>query len=224
MRPVPLSRLCSRCACIAVRTLRIGAQCKTKIFRTTVLIFGMVCCRPSRNGVIPPFLFLPSSACHLTSWYVRSMLAQQAEATWTVVRADPSSSRPQPQVSDQTVQRSSLETGTDSTNVDPGSSAAFTDFPTATADDLATALFVADSNGLSRVFAFDCAVLDADCHQHQRRLPQSFLLTAVQTTVRPAMPVFWSIAPIALPIRIRARSPTQYRSPNTSAKHADYPR
>ena len=75
MRPVPLSRLCSRCACIAVRTLRIGAQCKTKIFRTTVLIFGMVCCRPSRNGVIPPFLFLPSSACHLTSWYVRSMLA-----------------------------------------------------------------------------------------------------------------------------------------------------
>ena len=50
------------------------------------------------------------------------------------------------------------------------------------------------------------------------------LLTAAQTTVRPAMPVLWSIAPIALPIRIRARSPTQYRSPNTSAKHADYPR
>lgn len=95
---------------------------------------------------------------------VDGLPAQQTEATWTVVRVDPSSSRPQPQVSAQTVQRSSLATGTDSTNVDSGSSAAFTDFSTALADGLATALFVADPNGLSRVFAFDCAVLDADRH------------------------------------------------------------
>nr|WP_278760459.1 FAD:protein FMN transferase [Bifidobacterium catenulatum] len=38
------------------------------------------------------------------------------------------------------------------------------DYPTAVADGLATALFVADPNELSNTFAFDCATLDADRH------------------------------------------------------------
>lgn len=38
------------------------------------------------------------------------------------------------------------------------------DYPTAVADGLATALFVADPNELSSTFAFDCATLDADRH------------------------------------------------------------
>ena len=43
-------------------------------------------------------------------------------------------------------------------------SASFGDYPTAVADGLATALFVADPNELSNTFAFDCATLDADRH------------------------------------------------------------
>ena len=43
-------------------------------------------------------------------------------------------------------------------------SASFGDYPTAVADGLATALFVADPNELSSTFAFDCATLDADRH------------------------------------------------------------
>ena len=43
-------------------------------------------------------------------------------------------------------------------------SASFGDYPTAAADGLATALFVADPNELRSVFAFDCATLDADRH------------------------------------------------------------
>ena len=38
------------------------------------------------------------------------------------------------------------------------------DYPTAVADGLTTALFVADPNELSNTFAFDCATLDADRH------------------------------------------------------------
>ena len=38
------------------------------------------------------------------------------------------------------------------------------DYPTAVADGLATALFVADPNELNNTFAFDCATLDADRH------------------------------------------------------------
>ena len=38
------------------------------------------------------------------------------------------------------------------------------DYPTAVADGLATALFVADPNELRSVFVFDCATLDADRH------------------------------------------------------------
>ena len=38
------------------------------------------------------------------------------------------------------------------------------DYPTAVADGLATALFVADPNELSNTFAFDCATLDTDRH------------------------------------------------------------
>ena len=38
------------------------------------------------------------------------------------------------------------------------------DYPTAVADGLATALFVADPNELSNTFVFDCATLDADRH------------------------------------------------------------
>lgn len=43
-------------------------------------------------------------------------------------------------------------------------SASFGDYPTAVADGLATALFVADPNELRSVFVFDCATLDADRH------------------------------------------------------------
>ena len=43
-------------------------------------------------------------------------------------------------------------------------SASFGGYPTAVADGLATALFVADPNELSNTFAFDCATLDADRH------------------------------------------------------------
>ena len=43
-------------------------------------------------------------------------------------------------------------------------SASFGDYPTAVADGLATALFVADPNELSSTFAFDCATLDVDRH------------------------------------------------------------
>ena len=43
-------------------------------------------------------------------------------------------------------------------------SASFGGYPTAVADGLATALFVADPNELSSTFAFDCATLDADRH------------------------------------------------------------
>lgn len=43
-------------------------------------------------------------------------------------------------------------------------SASFGGYPTAVADGLATALFVADPNELSSTFAFDCATLDVDRH------------------------------------------------------------
>ena len=43
-------------------------------------------------------------------------------------------------------------------------SASFGDYPTAVADGLATALFVADPNELRSVFVFDCATLDVDRH------------------------------------------------------------
>lgn len=43
-------------------------------------------------------------------------------------------------------------------------SASFGGYPTAVADGLATALFVADPNELRSVFVFDCATLDADRH------------------------------------------------------------
>lgn len=43
-------------------------------------------------------------------------------------------------------------------------STSVTDYPTAVADGLATALFVADPNELNNTFAFDCATLDADRH------------------------------------------------------------
>ena len=43
-------------------------------------------------------------------------------------------------------------------------SASFGGYPTAVADGLATALFVADPNELRSVFVFDCATLDVDRH------------------------------------------------------------
>ena len=43
-------------------------------------------------------------------------------------------------------------------------SASFGGYPTAVADGLATALFVADPNELSSTFAFECATLDVDRH------------------------------------------------------------
>ena len=71
--------------------------------------------------------------------------AQQMEATWVAVH-----------------HRTDANAGADTaarhrTNT-------FSNFPTALADGLATALFVADPNVLSRVFTFDCAMLDADRH------------------------------------------------------------
>ena len=56
-------------------------------------------------------------------------------------------------------------------------------FPTAMADGLATSLFVADSNELSHVFTFDCAVLDADRHATvSTNFPGHFFQSAAPTT------------------------------------------
>lgn len=71
--------------------------------------------------------------------------AQQMEATWVAVRTD-------------------ANTNADADTVTHHRTIVFADIPTALADGLATALFVADPNALSRVFAFECAMLDADRH------------------------------------------------------------
>ena len=69
--------------------------------------------------------------------------AHQMEATWVAVRTDANA---------------------DTNAAARHRTAVPADFPTALADGLATALFVADPNALNRVFAFDCAMLDADRH------------------------------------------------------------
>ena len=69
--------------------------------------------------------------------------AQQMEATWVAVRANANA---------------------DTNAATRRRTAALADAPTALADGLATALFVADPNALSSVVAFDCATLDADRH------------------------------------------------------------
>ena len=69
-------------------------------------------------------------------------------------------------------------------------------FPTAMADGLATSLFVADSNELSHVFTFDCAVLDADRHATVRTYHVAHRTSRTRTNT----------------------------NANKKAKHADYPR
>lgn len=76
---------------------------------------------------------------------VDGLPAQQVEATWTSVRAD-------------------TNANVHSADESLHHMAVLADFPTALADGLATALFVADPDELSRVFAFGCAMLDAGRH------------------------------------------------------------
>lgn len=109
--------------------------------------------------------------------------AQQTEATWVAVRTNPSSPCSQPRISGWNFRHFNPATGMNSENTTSDSAPTLAGFPTAMADGLATSLFVADSNELSHVFTFDCAVLDADRHATvSTNFPGHFFQSAAPTT------------------------------------------
>ena len=109
--------------------------------------------------------------------------AQQTEATWVAVRTNPSSPCSQPRISGWNFRHFNPATGMNSENTTSDSAPTLAGFPTAMADGLATSLFVADSNELSHVFTFDCAVLDADLHATvSTNFPGHFFQSAAPTT------------------------------------------
>ena len=109
--------------------------------------------------------------------------AQQMEATWVAVRTNPSSPCSQPRISGWNFRHFNPATGMNSENTTSDSAPTLAGFPTAMADGLATSLFVADSNELSHVFTFDCAVLDADRHATvSTNFPGHFFQSAAPTT------------------------------------------
>lgn len=108
---------------------------------------------------------------------------QQTEATWVAVRTNPSSPCSQPRISGWNFRHFNPATGMNSENTTSDSAPTLAGFPTAMADGLATSLFVADSNELSHVFTFDCAVLDADRHATvSTNFPGHFFQSAAPTT------------------------------------------